>query len=142
MERFLFAPIFQGVSLYTLARFDGKDHEEAVKNLKKLYVPVLVANWKYLSFFTLINFTVIPPMVMERFGSYPTIIHNSEYFSFEYSMPTLSDSAGSSSWPTSGDNLTRNPSLRRMQHYCTAYYLRDYSVDPGYFVDIQIYGIF
>lgn len=63
MERLLFAPIFQGVSLYSLARFEGKNHEEAVKNLTKLYIPVLTANWKYLSLFTLINFTVVPPMV-------------------------------------------------------------------------------
>lgn len=63
MERLLFAPVFQGVSLYTLARFEGKDHNEAVKNLLKLYIPILAANWKYLSLFTLINFTVVPPMV-------------------------------------------------------------------------------
>ena len=63
MERLLFAPIFQGVSLYSLARFEGKDHDAAVKNLMKLYIPVLSANWKYLSLFTLFNFTVVPPMV-------------------------------------------------------------------------------
>lgn len=63
MERLLFAPVFQGVSLYTLARFEGKDHNDAVKNLLKLYIPILAANWKYLSLFTLINFTVVPPMV-------------------------------------------------------------------------------
>lgn len=63
MERLMFAPIFQGVSLYTLARFEGKNHNEATQNLMKLYIPVLTANWKYLSLFTLINFTVVPPMV-------------------------------------------------------------------------------
>lgn len=63
MERLLFAPIFQGVSLYTLARFEGKNHEDAVENWMKLYIPIIVANWKYLSLFTLINFTVVPPMV-------------------------------------------------------------------------------
>lgn len=66
MERLMFAPVFQGVSLYTLARFEGKDHNDAVKNLMKLYIPVLTANWKYLSLFTLINFTVVPPMVKAR----------------------------------------------------------------------------
>lgn len=66
MERLMFAPIFQGVSLYTLARFEGKDHDDAVKNLMKLYIPVLTANWKYLSFFTFINFTLVPPMVNKK----------------------------------------------------------------------------
>lgn len=70
MERLMFAPIFQGVSLYTLARFEGKNHNEATQNLMKLYIPVLTANWKYLSLFTLINFTVVPPMVSYRSNKY------------------------------------------------------------------------
>lgn len=69
MERLLFAPLFQGVSLYTLARFDGKNHDDAVKNLMKLYIPVIVANWKYLSLFTLINFTLVPPMLRVLFAN-------------------------------------------------------------------------
>lgn len=63
LERLIFAPMFQGVSLYTLARFEGKDHDAATKNLQKLYIPMLIANWKYITFFTFLNFTVVPPMV-------------------------------------------------------------------------------
>lgn len=104
MERLMFAPMFQGVSLYTLARFEGKNHDDAVKNLMRLYIPVLTANWKYLSLFTLINFTVVPPMVNLSIISEAAYIriNVSLPFSCGYCLQTLSDSAGSYSWPRKG----------------------------------------
>lgn len=107
MERLMFAPIFQGVSLYTLARFEGKNHNEATQNLMKLYIPVLTANWKYLSLFTLINFTVVPPMVnykipLELYHANPPLLYI--LCSCGSSSPTLSDFAGSYSWPRRGDS--------------------------------------
>lgn len=63
LERFGFTPIYQALSLYFLSRFEGKNHEFALGNLKKLYWPVLVANWKYLSLLILFNVTFVPPMV-------------------------------------------------------------------------------
>lgn len=68
LERLFFSPFYQGVSIYSLARFEGRDHDEAVKNLKRLYIPMIVANWKYLSLFTLLNFTVVPPVVNNYYG--------------------------------------------------------------------------
>ncbi|CAG9783990.1 unnamed protein product [Diatraea saccharalis] len=62
-ERLLFAPFIQAFSLYTLARFEGKNHAAAVKQLYALYLPVLTANWKWLTLFQIINLAFVPPMV-------------------------------------------------------------------------------
>lgn len=53
----------QAFSLYTLARFEGKNHRAALKQLFTLYSTVLEANWKWLTLFQLINMAFIPPMV-------------------------------------------------------------------------------
>lgn len=68
-ERVLFAPFMQAFSLYTLARFEGKNHSAALKQLLALYLQVLEANWKWLTLFQLINLAFVPPMV--------SIIHTS-----------------------------------------------------------------
>lgn len=60
-ERLIFSPIMQAFSLYTLARFEGKPHVIAVKQLFALYWPILQANWKWLTIFQVINMAVIPP---------------------------------------------------------------------------------
>lgn len=62
-ERCIFAPLMQAFSLYTLARFEGKNHNAAMKQLFALYWPVLQANWKWLTLFQVINLALVPPMV-------------------------------------------------------------------------------
>jgi peroxisomal membrane protein 2 len=63
MERLTFAPFFTAVSLYFLSLFEGKSPEEAFLTLKKLYLTVLLTNWKYLSLPVFINFNFVPPML-------------------------------------------------------------------------------
>ncbi|KAM3961247.1 peroxisomal membrane protein 2 [Aphomia sociella] len=66
-ERLIFAPFMQAFSLYTLARFEGKNHAAAVKQLQILYWPILQANWKWLTFFQVINMAFVPPMLRVLF---------------------------------------------------------------------------
>ncbi|KAG6449440.1 PXMP2/4 family protein 3 [Manduca sexta] len=66
-ERLVFAPFMQAFSLYTLARFEGKNHKAAVKQLYALYLPILEANWKWLTLFQVINLAFIPPMLRVLF---------------------------------------------------------------------------
>lgn len=66
-ERLIFAPLMQAFSLYTLARFEGKNHSAALKQLKALYLTVLEANWKWLTLFQVINLAFIPPMLRVLF---------------------------------------------------------------------------
>ncbi|XP_046750993.1 PXMP2/4 family protein 3 [Diprion similis] len=63
IERLLYTPCFQVLSLYMLARFEGKTHETSYSQLAKLYLPVLTANLKYLTLFQFINITFVPPML-------------------------------------------------------------------------------
>lgn len=63
LERLIYAPLMQAFSLYTLARFEGKNHKAALKQLYALYMPVLEANWKWLTLFQIINLAFIPPIV-------------------------------------------------------------------------------
>lgn len=63
IERFTFAPIFCGLSLYFLTIFEGKSPDEATKNLLKLYKSVLLANWRYLTLPVFLNFNFVPPML-------------------------------------------------------------------------------
>lgn len=62
-ERLIYAPMIQAFSLYTLARFEGKNHKAALKQLFALYWPILEANWKWLTLFQVINLAFVPPMV-------------------------------------------------------------------------------
>ncbi|XP_049867113.1 peroxisomal membrane protein 2 [Pectinophora gossypiella] len=66
-ERLIFAPIMQAFSLYTLARFEGKNHQAALKQLFALYSTVLQANWKWLTLFQVINMAFVPPMLRVLF---------------------------------------------------------------------------
>lgn len=66
-ERLVFAPFIQAFSLYTLARFEGKTHKAALKQLFALYMPILEANWKWLTLFQVINLALIPPMLRVLF---------------------------------------------------------------------------
>lgn len=63
IERLIFAPVYQAISLYFLSRFEGNNHDFAFKNLCKLYWPLLTTNWKYLSLLVFINVRFVPPMV-------------------------------------------------------------------------------
>ncbi|XP_053626127.1 peroxisomal membrane protein 2 [Plodia interpunctella] len=62
-ERLIYAPMIQAFSLYTLARFEGKNHSAALKQLNALYLTVLEANWKWLTLFQVINMAFVPPML-------------------------------------------------------------------------------
>ncbi|XP_017135693.1 peroxisomal membrane protein 2 [Drosophila miranda] len=61
-ERLVYAPIYQALSLYFLTLFEGNSHGTAVKSVEKLYLPLLKANWQYLSLFVYLNFAYVPPM--------------------------------------------------------------------------------
>ncbi|XP_073843757.1 peroxisomal membrane protein 2 [Musca autumnalis] len=61
-ERLVYAPIYQALSLYFLARFEMKSHNVAMANLMKLYWPLLKANWQYLSLAVFLNIYYVPPM--------------------------------------------------------------------------------
>ncbi|XP_064541687.1 peroxisomal membrane protein 2 [Drosophila montana] len=61
-ERLAYAPFYQLLSLYFLSIFEGKSHSTAVETLKKLYWPVLRANWQYLSLLVYLNISYVPPM--------------------------------------------------------------------------------
>uniref|UniRef100_A0A0A9WJ10 Peroxisomal membrane protein 2 n=1 Tax=Lygus hesperus TaxID=30085 RepID=A0A0A9WJ10_LYGHE len=63
IERLLYAPFYQFLSLYMLARFEGKNHLEAYKQMSRLYWGVLQTNWTYLTTFTLLNLWLVPPML-------------------------------------------------------------------------------
>ncbi|KAL1494752.1 hypothetical protein ABEB36_010300 [Hypothenemus hampei] len=63
LERLVYSPLYQAFALYTLARFEGKDHETAIQQLKGLYWTVLTSSWKYLTILQLINVSVVPPML-------------------------------------------------------------------------------
>jgi len=69
IERFAFAPLYQAISLYFLSRFEGNGHDFALKNLQKLYWPLLTANWKYLSLLVFINVKFVPPMLRVLVGN-------------------------------------------------------------------------
>ncbi|XP_046965313.1 peroxisomal membrane protein 2 [Vanessa cardui] len=69
-ERLIFAPFMQAFSLYTLARFEGKNHHAAMKQLNALYCTLLEANWKWLTLFQVINIAFIPPMLRVLFMNF------------------------------------------------------------------------
>lgn len=63
LERFTYAPFFTAVSLFFLSLFEGRQPEEALGNLKRLYLNILLTNWKYLTLPVFINFNFVPPML-------------------------------------------------------------------------------
>ncbi|XP_063238258.1 peroxisomal membrane protein 2 [Bacillus rossius redtenbacheri] len=63
MERLLFMPAFQALGLYMLTIFEGKSHKEAQRNVKRMFVSVVKANWLYLTVPQLLNIIYVPPML-------------------------------------------------------------------------------
>lgn len=63
IERIIFTPLFQAFFLYMLARFEGKDHQTAMRQIQSLYWTVITTSWKYISIIELMNQMVVPPMV-------------------------------------------------------------------------------
>jgi peroxisomal membrane protein 2 len=63
IERLIFTPCFQAIALYLLAIFEGKPHKVAYGQMRKLYLPTLMANMKYLTLIHYINMKYVPPML-------------------------------------------------------------------------------
>ncbi|XP_012223835.1 peroxisomal membrane protein 2 [Linepithema humile] len=63
IERLIYTPCFQALALYMLAIFEGKSHRIACNQMQKLYLPMLMANLKYLTLLQFINIKYIPPML-------------------------------------------------------------------------------
>ncbi|XP_015174759.1 PREDICTED: peroxisomal membrane protein 2 isoform X2 [Polistes dominula] len=63
MERLIYTPCFQALTLYALARLEGKSHKDSKQQLNKLYWPVLLANLKYVTLLQYINVKYVPIML-------------------------------------------------------------------------------
>lgn len=63
VERCLYTPCYQALALYMIALFEGNTHNDAYKQLKKLYLPVLTANLKYLTLLQYLNLKYVPPLL-------------------------------------------------------------------------------
>ncbi|XP_044754665.1 peroxisomal membrane protein PMP22 [Coccinella septempunctata] len=63
IERIIYTPLFQAFFLYMLARFEGKDHQTAMRQIQSLYWTVLTTSWKYITIIELMNQMVVPPML-------------------------------------------------------------------------------
>ncbi|XP_003489502.1 peroxisomal membrane protein 2 [Bombus vancouverensis nearcticus] len=63
IERCLYTPCYQALALYMLSMFEGSSHDDALKQMKKLYLPVLTANLKYLTLLQFINLKYVPPIL-------------------------------------------------------------------------------
>ncbi|XP_033321734.2 peroxisomal membrane protein 2 [Megalopta genalis] len=63
IERCLYTPCYQALTLYMLALFEGNASKDAVKQMKRLYWPVLSANLKYLTLLQFINIKYVPPVL-------------------------------------------------------------------------------
>lgn len=63
VERLLYTPLYQMLSLYMLARLEGKTHQQGCAQLIQLFWPVLKANWTYLTLIQYLNLRLVPPMV-------------------------------------------------------------------------------
>lgn len=68
-ERLMYTPMFQALSLFCLAIFEGKSQQEAIQNLHALYWPVLKANWTYLSLLVFVNIRFVPPIFRVLIGN-------------------------------------------------------------------------
>ncbi|XP_024084958.1 peroxisomal membrane protein 2 [Cimex lectularius] len=62
IERLIYAPFYHILSLYMLAIFQGKSHDEAVQNTKKQFLTLLKANWKFITVLQFINLKFVHPM--------------------------------------------------------------------------------
>ncbi|EFN88336.1 PXMP2/4 family protein 3 [Harpegnathos saltator] len=63
IERLIYMPCFQALTLYTLALFEGKSHKEACKQTEKLYLPMVISNLRYLTLWQFLNIKYVPPML-------------------------------------------------------------------------------
>ncbi|XP_031849698.1 peroxisomal membrane protein 2 [Nomia melanderi] len=63
IDRCLYTPCFQALSLYMLSIFEGNTHNDACKQMKKLYWPILNANLKYITLIQFINLKYVPPVL-------------------------------------------------------------------------------
>ncbi|XP_025416983.1 PXMP2/4 family protein 3 [Sipha flava] len=63
IERLLFTPFYQFLSLYVLSRFEGKSHEDTMKQIYAIYWPILKANWQIVSLIQFFNVKFVPPML-------------------------------------------------------------------------------
>lgn len=63
VERLIYTPLFQAFYLYTLARFEGKTHKEAMRQLENLYVKILITSWKFITIIEAFNQMFMPPMI-------------------------------------------------------------------------------
>ncbi|XP_047343236.1 peroxisomal membrane protein 2 [Vespa velutina] len=63
IERLVYTPCFQALTLYILARLEGKSHKASKEQLQKLYWPVLLTNLKYLTIFQFINVKYVPSVL-------------------------------------------------------------------------------
>ncbi|XP_076049032.1 peroxisomal membrane protein 2-like [Oratosquilla oratoria] len=59
-ERLAFAPIFLFITLYILARLDGKTHNATTRQMKLSYWMALKMNWKIWTPFQFFNITYVP----------------------------------------------------------------------------------
>ncbi|CAL4129298.1 unnamed protein product, partial [Meganyctiphanes norvegica] len=69
IDRLLFAPFFLLVTLYVLARLEGKSHRDTAKEVKLKYWMVLVTNWKVWTPFQYININYIPAQYRSLFAN-------------------------------------------------------------------------
>ncbi|KAK0174418.1 hypothetical protein PV327_010187 [Microctonus hyperodae] len=63
VERIVYTPLFEALSLYMLPRLEGKSHQHSCKNLHNRYRSILLTNWKYLTLMQFINMYYIPPIL-------------------------------------------------------------------------------
>lgn len=62
-ERIVYTPLYQFFSLYSLARLEGKTHNQTMSQIYYVYWSVLKANWKWLTVLQFINLTFVPPLL-------------------------------------------------------------------------------
>ncbi|KAF5288156.1 hypothetical protein FQR65_AtePxmp2 [Abscondita terminalis] len=63
VERLIFTPLYSAFTLYILARFERKSHNDAIKQLETLYWPILSSSWKYLTVIQFLNLKFVPPIL-------------------------------------------------------------------------------
>lgn len=63
IERLFYSPLYHAFTLYMIARFEGKNHKAAIKQLEALFWPILTSSWKYLTIIQFINLQFVPPML-------------------------------------------------------------------------------
>ncbi|KAK0078255.1 hypothetical protein PV325_002773 [Microctonus aethiopoides] len=63
VERVVYTPLFEALSLYMLPRLEGKSHQHSCINLHNRYRLILMTNWKYLTLLQYINMCYVPPIL-------------------------------------------------------------------------------